>query len=83
MYNIINMNYYETISNDTHNFKKQILFYVYYVCGCDVEDIALNYCQACFPDYDTHINGMDDIDKSSLNKHILNKPLLAFKNNYI
>jgi hypothetical protein len=77
------MNCKGTILDNSAFLKKQLLYYVYYVCGCDVEDITLNYCHECFSDYETHINGMDDIDKSSLNQHILNKPLLAFKNNYI
>jgi hypothetical protein len=86
--------YYGTISGkfwfgiqtsyDAANFKQHILpnegieYYVYYVCGCDVENIALKYCHECFSDYESHINGLDDIDKNSLNEH-----LLAFKNNHV
>jgi hypothetical protein len=91
--------YYGTISGkfwfgiqssyDAENFKKQLLpnegieYYVYYVCGCYVEDNKLNYCHECFSDYESHFNGMDDIDKSSLNLEISNEQLLAFKNNHI
>jgi hypothetical protein len=70
--------YYGTISGklwfgiqdsyDASHFKEPFIMpepnYVYYVCGCDVTDN--DYCINCFPDYETHINSMDDCDKSSL-----------------
>jgi hypothetical protein len=91
--------YYGTISGkfwfgiqssyDAENFKQQLLpnegieYYIYYVCGCDVEDNTLNYCHDCFSDYEDHINGMDDIDKNSLEISNEYLPLLAFKNNHV
>jgi hypothetical protein len=71
-------------SHDAANFKNPENFilpteyYIYYECGCKVEDINTLYCTNCFSDYDTHLNGLDYIDKNAID----NK-LLAYPFNYV